>query len=123
MTVELVTFGFKTGAPHDADLTVDVRALPNPFYEPELRELTGCDAAIAAFFESRPAVQAAVESYYHTIRRSVEAARERGEPLLQVAIGCTGGQHRSVYVAERVAERLRSDGIAVSIRHRELASP
>jgi UPF0042 nucleotide-binding protein len=121
MTVELTTFGYKAGAPADGDLIVDVRSLPNPFYEPELKALTGCDAAIAAFFASRDDVAGAVEEFNRTIRAAVDASAARGAATARIAIGCTGGQHRSVYVAEHAARRLRADGFDVTIKHRELA--
>ena len=115
------SFGFKEGIPLDADLVFDVRCLPNPFYDPRLRPLTGRDRAVIEFLESN----ANVKRMYNDIRGFVEnwlpcfVADNRS--YLTVAIGCTGGQHRSVYFAEALARHFR-EGRRVLVRHRELTS-
>jgi UPF0042 nucleotide-binding protein len=114
------SFGFKHGIPLDADLVFDVRCLPNPFYDPALRPLTGKDRAVIEFLES----DANVKRMYNDIRRFVEdwlpcfVADNRS--YVTVAIGCTGGQHRSVYFAETLARHFRQ-GRRVLVRHRELS--
>jgi UPF0042 nucleotide-binding protein len=119
MTVDLTTFGYKCRAPDDFDLVFDVRDLPNPFYEPELRPLNGRDAAIAEYFASKPEVESTVRSLAGAILQAAE--HPHAASPLRIAVGCTGGQHRSVYVAERVAALLRDAGLDVTIAHRELA--
>ena len=119
LTVLFESFGFKHGVPLDADLVFDVRCLPNPHYEPLLQPLTGRDAAVIAFLESMPDV----ERMYGDIHRFVagwlpDYARDNRN-YLTVAIGCTGGKHRSVYLVERLA-RTFSPQYQVQVRHREL---
>jgi UPF0042 nucleotide-binding protein len=119
LTVLLESFGFKHGVPLDADLVFDVRCLPNPHYEPLLQPLTGRDAAVIAFLESMPDV----ERMYGDIHRFVagwlpDYARDNRN-YLTVAIGCTGGKHRSVYLVERLARAL-GPHYQVQVRHREL---
>ena len=115
------SFGFKHGIPLDADLVYDVRCLPNPFYDPNLRPLTGRDRAVVNFLES----DANVKRMYDDIRSFVEnwlpcfVADNRS--YLTVAIGCTGGQHRSVYFVESLARHFRQ-GRRVLVRHRELSA-
>lgn len=113
------SFGFKFGIPLDADLVFDVRCLPNPHYDPILRPLTGCDAPVIDFLSRVPAV----DRMEGDIRRFVsdwlpEFVRDN-RSYLTVAIGCTGGQHRSVYFAERLANAFR-DQINVIVRHRSI---
>jgi UPF0042 nucleotide-binding protein len=117
VTVAITTFGFKCGAPSGFDVVIDVRDLPNPFYEPQLRPLNGRDEPIAQYFASKPGVESSVRSHAETVL----AAAQRTPGPLRVAVGCTGGQHRSVYVAERIAAALRAAGAAVTVTHRELA--
>jgi UPF0042 nucleotide-binding protein len=120
MVVELLSFGFKHGLPLDADLVLDVRFLPNPHYVEDLRQHPGTDPAVQSWlFSHREA-----EAYYETLRRFVaetleEAARDgRGEMV--VAIGCTGGRHRSVAVAERLARDLTRPRRRTVVHHRDL---
>ena len=119
LTVQFESFGYKHGVPLDADLVFDVRCLPNPHYEPALAPLTGRDAAVIEFLERVPAVQ----RMYDDIRRFVDDwlpdyARDNRN-YLTVAIGCTGGRHRSVYFVERLARELGAR-CQVLLRHREL---
>jgi UPF0042 nucleotide-binding protein len=119
LTLLFESFGFKNGLPLDADLVYDVRCLPNPHYDPVLRPLTGRDKPVIDFLESTPLVQ----KMYADIRDFVEewlpgfVADNRS--YLTVAIGCTGGQHRSVYLAEKLAQHFKSQQ-QVLLRHREL---
>jgi RNase adapter protein RapZ len=119
LTVLFQSFGYKHGVPLDADLVFDVRCLPNPHYEPRLAAKSGKDAAVIEYLEGHPEV----ERMYADIHRFVsswlpEYARDNRN-YLTVAIGCTGGQHRSVYLVERLA-RAFTDGYQVLTRHREL---
>jgi UPF0042 nucleotide-binding protein len=120
LTLLFQSFGFKHGIPLDADLVFDVRCLPNPHYDPALRPLTGRDAPVIEFLQNTPLA----DRMHDDIRRFVEdwlphyIADNRS--YLTIAIGCTGGQHRSVYLAERLAAHFQS-GQQVLVRHRELA--
>ena len=119
LTLQLESFGFKHGVPLDADLVFDVRCLANPHYEPGLQPLTGRDLPVVAFLER----EAAVEKMYADIERFIsdwlpEYARDNRN-YLTVAIGCTGGRHRSVYLVERLAKAFSGTN-QVLIRHREL---
>ncbi|GAB5605415.1 RNase adapter RapZ [Sideroxyarcus sp. TK5] len=120
LTLLFQSFGFKHGIPLDADLVFDVRCLPNPHYDPVLRPLTGRDAPVIDFLQNT----AMVDKMYDDIRRFVEdwlpnyIADNRS--YLTVAIGCTGGQHRSVYLSERLARHFQSQQ-QVLVRHRELS--
>lgn len=115
------SFGFKHGVPSDADFVFDVRVLPNPHWEPHLRHQTGRDAAVARYL----AAHEEVESMYTDIRdflaRWVPAFKRENRSYLTVAIGCTGGQHRSVYLGERLAAHFDDGTQQVSVRHRELS--
>ena len=120
LTLLFESFGFKNGLPLDADLVYDVRCLPNPHYDPMLRPLTGRDQPVIDFLDGTPVVQ----KMYVDIRNFVEewlpgfVADNRS--YLTVAIGCTGGQHRSVYLAEKLAQHFKSQQ-QVLLRHRELS--
>lgn len=120
LTLLFQSFGFKHGIPLDADCVFDVRCLPNPHYEPQLRPLTGKDAAVAAFLDG----DANVQKMLADIRRFVEdwlpCFLRDNRNYLTIALGCTGGQHRSVYFAEKLAEDFRAAGQPVMVRHREL---
>jgi UPF0042 nucleotide-binding protein len=109
LTVNVVAFGFKHGVPIDADLVFDVRFLPNPYYVPELRPLTGNDAPVVAFLESIPETDAFLVRLFPLVDFVVPQYRREGKALLTIAIGCTGGRHRSVYMARRIADHLRGD--------------
>jgi UPF0042 nucleotide-binding protein len=119
LTLLFQSFGFKNGIPLDADIVFDVRCLPNPHYDPELRALSGRDAAVIEFLERTPIAQ----KMYGDIRRFVEdwlpCFLADNRSYLTVAIGCTGGQHRSVYLAEKLARHFRAHQ-QVLLRHREL---
>ncbi len=119
LSILLESFGFKHGLPADADFVFDVRCLPNPYWEPELRALTGRDRQVREFLEQQQQVQAMVDDIIAFLQRWIPRYRETQRAYLTVAIGCTGGQHRSVYMAEAVAERLSSGG-TVQTRHHQL---
>ena len=119
LSILLESFGFKHGLPADADFVFDVRCLPNPYWEPELRSLTGRDRPVREYLEKQPQVQAMVDDIATFLQRWIPRYKESQRAYLTVAIGCTGGQHRSVHVAEAVAERL-SSGDSVQTRHHQL---
>jgi UPF0042 nucleotide-binding protein len=116
------SFGYKHGVPLDADLVFDVRCLPNPFYYAELSPLTGRDQPVIDFFSKIDSVQQMIDDIFAFVARWLPVYVLDGRSYLTVAIGCTGGQHRSVYCVERLAERFRSNG-AVLVRHRALSLP
>jgi len=120
MTLLFASFGFKHGIPLDADFVFDLRFLPNPHYDPVLRNLTGHDEAVKAFMDSQPEAQAIFEDIRNFITRWLPAFTRDNRSYLTVAIGCTGGQHRSVYFVEKLGCHFRSEQQKVLIRHREL---
>ncbi|MCG5515120.1 MULTISPECIES: RNase adapter RapZ [Ectothiorhodospira] len=116
------SFGFKHGAPVDSDFVFDVRCLPNPHWEPLLRGLTGRDEEVAQFLDNHPMVEEMFASLRDFLTTWIPRFEGENRSYLTVSIGCTGGQHRSVYLAERLAEHFRGlRGEAVSTRHRELS--
>jgi UPF0042 nucleotide-binding protein len=120
LTLSFESFAFKQGVPADADLVFDVRCLPNPFYVPTLRPLTGLDRPVIEYLEEIPAVHRMVGDIEAFLLRWLPAYAADSRSYLTVAIGCTGGQHRSVYCVETLAARLRSIHPAL-VRHRALA--
>jgi len=119
LTLLFESFGFKNGAPLDADLVFDVRCLPNPHYEPTLRPLTGRDAPVVEFLEAIPEVERMYTDIYHFVASWLPDYARDNRNYLTVAIGCTGGRHRSVYLAERLARTFKAR-YQVLLRHREL---
>jgi UPF0042 nucleotide-binding protein len=119
LTLLFESFGFKQGIPLDTDFVFDVRCLPNPYYEPGLRELTGRDAAVAAFLETEPATQDMYRDIHAFIATWLPAFVRENRSYLTVAIGCTGGQHRSVYIAERLGAAFSAEN-QVMVRHRQI---
>ena len=121
LTLMFQSFGFKYGIPVDADLVFDVRCLPNPHYDPRLRPLTGKDRPVIEFLEKVPEVGRMAEDIYRFVATWLPSYVRDNRSYLTVAIGCTGGQHRSVYLAEWLASRFRSN-TNVLVRHRSLKS-
>jgi UPF0042 nucleotide-binding protein len=120
LTLLFQSFGFKHGVPLDADLVFDVRCLPNPHYEPELAPLTGKDATVIGYLESHPEVERMYADIYHFVASWLPDYARDNRNYLTIAIGCTGGRHRSVYLAERLAG-VFARRYQVLTRHRELA--
>lgn len=114
------SFGFKNGAPSDSDFVFDVRCLPNPHWEPSLRSLTGKDSEVIAFLQEQDDVQQMLEHIKNYLNFVIPKFINQNRYYLTVSIGCTGGQHRSVYIAETLHEDFRGTLENVSIRHREL---
>ncbi|MDR6176298.1 UPF0042 nucleotide-binding protein [Nocardioides zeae] len=120
LKVRVVSFGFKYGIPVDADFVADMRFLPNPHWVPELRALTGQDPDVAAYVKGRPAAEPFLEQYVPLLETVAEGYLNEGKRFMTVAVGCTGGKHRSVAMTEEIAARLRTDGFEVRATHRDL---
>lgn len=121
MTVSLVTFGFKHGVPLDADSVFDVRAIPNPFYEDSLRALSGLDQAVTTFVTTQPSYQTLFQSALTHIKSYLHLLIQEGRPSYEIAIGCTGGRHRSVVFAIALADALTASmDVGVVITHRDI---
>jgi len=120
LTLLFESFGFKHGIPLDADLVFDVRCLPNPHYDPDLRPLTGRDAAVIQFLENTSSTQEMFDDIRGFVERWLPSYVADNRSYLTVAIGCTGGQHRSVYLTEKLARHFENQQ-QVLLRHRELA--
>jgi RNase adapter protein RapZ len=122
-TLTLISFGFARGLPRSADLVFDMRFLRNPHWQEELRPLTGLDAPVAAYVSGDEAYEPAVAKIEDLLVTLLPRYRAEGKSYVTVAFGCTGGRHRSVHVAERVARRLREAGFSPTVEHRDLALP
>ncbi len=114
------SFGFKNGIPLDADFVFDVRSLPNPHYDLILKPLTGKDAAVAKFLENTPAAIEMLGDIQHYIEKWLPSFDQDNRSYLTVAVGCTGGQHRSVYFVEQLSNYFKNHQQKVIVRHREL---
>jgi UPF0042 nucleotide-binding protein len=119
MVVNVLSFGFKHGTPRDADLVLDVRFLPNPHWIDELRPLTGRDAPVADYVFDQPLTKEFVTRLFDLLDVMVPGFIDDGKRYLTIAIGCTGGRHRSVALAERTAEFLRRFDVVVQVDHRD----
>ena len=120
LAVTLLSFGFKHGIPSEADVVLDVRFLPNPFFVPQLSALSGEDEAVVQFVMKDPETAGFLEDAARLLRRSVHGFRREGKSYATVAVGCTGGRHRSVAIAKELGRRL-GPGLAISVRHRDIA--
>jgi RNase adapter protein RapZ len=119
LAVTLLSFGFKHGIPSEADIVLDVRFLPNPFFVPELSALSGEDEAVAKFVLENPETIAYMNQAEKLLRLSIQGFLREGKAYATVAIGCTGGRHRSVAISKELGRRLAGDQ-AISIRHRDI---
>ena len=120
MSLLFQSFGYKQGVPANADFVLDARCLPNPHWQAELRPLSGRDAAVAAFLEADPRAVDFLAETRGLLERWIPCFEAEGRSYLTVAIGCTGGQHRSVFLTERLAAHFRVEGRQVLTNHREL---
>jgi len=123
LLVSCVSFGFKNGVPLDADMVFDVRFLPNPHFVPEFRNKTGKDSAVAEFVRSFPQTAEFMQRVTDLMLYLLPHYVEEGKSYLTVAFGCTGGQHRSVMMAEEMAQRLKQAGYLVKALHRDMPRP
>jgi len=114
------SFGYKFGIPVDADYTFDIRCIPNPYWDTNLRHLTGMDAPVAEFLEQQPQTQKIIDDITKFLETWLPQFEGDNRNYMTVAIGCTGGQHRSVYVVEQLAKHFRAINYNVQLRHREL---
>ena len=121
LSLILLSFGYKNGAPEGADYMFDVRCLPNPHWSPALRKLDGRDAAVATFLEKEPDVLDMTRDIQQFLEHWLPRFRTQDRAYVTVAIGCTGGQHRSVYLVEKLAAAFRGRYDPVIVKHKELA--
>lgn len=120
LNMTVMSFGFKYGLPVDADHVVDVRFFPNPYWVSELRHLTGKDAAVSKYVLSQPGAQQFVHDYVNTLAPVLNGYLHELKPFVTIAVGCTGGQHRSVAIAEAIASEMRQKGFQVRTAHRDV---
>lgn len=118
--INVQSFGFKHGPPKDIDMLLDARFLPNPYWDPELRPFRGIDAPVSDFVLSQPGAQAFLDHIVGLIHSVLPGYRKEGKFFVSVAIGCTGGHHRSVAIVEELTRRLADDGVLVNLSHRDL---
>ncbi|MCF6379420.1 RNase adapter RapZ [Nocardioides KLBMP 9356] len=120
LKVTVISFGFKYGIPVDADWVADMRFLPNPHWVPELRPQNGRDAAVSDYVLSQDGAGTFLEQYLPVLATVAEGYLREGKRFMQVAVGCTGGKHRSVAMTEEIAARMRDSGYSVRTAHRDL---
>ena len=121
LKVNVMSFGFKYGIPTDADLVADARFIPNPHWQDELRAMTGNDAPVADYVLAQPGVQDFITNYLAVLRTTLAGYRTENKRFATIAIGCTGGKHRSVAIANRIAEILSDEAdVRISVKHRDL---
>jgi UPF0042 nucleotide-binding protein len=121
MSLLFESFGFKHGIPKDSDLVFDVRCLPNPYWDPQLRQYTGQDHSVVNFLEKEDSVNDMFDHIDQFLQRWLPEFQDNNRTYMTVSIGCTGGQHRSVYMAERLHKYYQNKFDNVQVRHRELA--
>ena len=120
LSIQLESFGFKHGVPYDADFVFDVRCLPNPYWDMDLRQLNGKDAEVISFLEDHTITRTMRDDILSFLRNRIPEYMEHNRNYLTIAVGCTGGQHRSVYLVEEIAHELQREYDNVLIRHNEL---
>ena len=119
MRLTVMSFGFKFGIPEDANLVLDVRCLPNPFYIPELKHKTGLDEEVVDFVMGHPEAKELLRRYEGFLEYALPLYVKEGKSQLTIAVGCTGGKHRSVAIAEALSEHLRGREYGVVTMHRD----
>lgn len=120
MQTSIVSFGYKHGIPLDTDIVLDCRFLPNPYWVDELRPLSGVDGPVRDYVLGQPGTEAFLDKVDELLRMLVPAFEQEGKSYLTVAMGCTGGRHRSVVLADELAGRLRAEGIPAATFHRDV---
>ncbi len=121
LSLQIMSFGYKHGAPNDVDFVFDARCLPNPYWEPSLRRFTGQDQTVIDFLNQTELVQHYLNDTSQFLNRWIGEFANSNRNYLSIAIGCTGGQHRSVYLSEQLAKELEKHGYNIITRHRELS--
>ena len=119
MALTVVSFGFKYGLPQEADLVLDVRCLPNPFYVPELKNLTGLDQEVVDYVMAAPESQELLRRYESMLEYALPLYVKEGKSQLTIAVGCTGGKHRSITFARKIGEFCEKLGYEPSVQHRD----
>ena len=119
MELMVVSFGFKYGLPQEADLVLDVRCLPNPFYVPELKHKTGLDQEVVDYVMASEESQELLHRYEYMLEYALPLYVKEGKSQLMIAVGCTGGKHRSVAITEALSEHLRRKDYGVVTMHRD----
>jgi UPF0042 nucleotide-binding protein len=120
LSVNVISFGFKYGIPVDADFVADMRFLPNPFWVPHLRASTGRDLPVSDYVRAQPGAEEFLDAYVPVLLGVAEGYLREGKRFMRVAIGCTGGKHRSVAMSEEIGRRLDAHGLEVRVTHRDL---
>ena len=120
LSLQILSFGYKHGVPNDVDFVFDARCLPNPYWEPALRKFTGHDDSVIEFLRNAPLVQQYLDDTERYLKQWISQFSGVNRNYLSIAIGCTGGQHRSVFLVEELTKRLQTVEIPVIARHREL---
>ena len=120
MALTVVSFGFKYGLPQEADLVLDVRCLPNPFYVPELKNLTGLDQEVVDYVMAAPESQELLRRYESMLEYALPLYVKEGKSQLMIAVGCTGGKHRSITFARKIGEFCEKLGYEPSVQHRDV---
>lgn len=119
--INIISFGYKLGIPMDSDIVIDVRFLANPFYDPVMRHLTGEDQPVIDFVLSSPVTKSFIRRFINLLKFLIPHYIGEGKTSLVVAIGCTGGQHRSVALADYIGSKLKNLGYRIIVRHRDIA--
>lgn len=119
LSVSIITFGYKHGVPIDTDLLMDVRFIPNPYYLPELRPLTGRDEAVQEYVFRSEECQEFIQRFSDLLKFLLPNYQKEGKTHISIGIGCTGGQHRSIAIGIKLGEMLESEGYSVNVKHRD----
>jgi len=120
LSLLLQSFGYKFGVPRDSDFVFDVRFLPNPYWQPELRPFTGMDSAVQNFILQKPETELFIQQLTSFLEQWIPSFIASNRSYMTISIGCTGGQHRSVFIAEKIKQRLENQQLPIQLRHREL---
>lgn len=120
MQILILSFGFKHGLPQNAELLIDVRFIPNPYYVPELKALDGKDERVRHFVNKCPQTRNFLDKYFSLIEYLIPLYEKEAKTELTIAFGCTGGRHRSVVIAEEISTRLNGCGQETSLTHRDI---
>jgi len=121
LSILFESFGYKHGIPQDADYVFDVRCLPNPYWQPELRQLTGLDAPVSDYLKQQAIVKKMLKDIIHFLDHWIPAIQADNRRYITIAIGCTGGQHRSVYITEQLAKYYLKHHAYTQVRHRDIS--